>query len=182
MLKYTVTALKKQGIDSERLEAALQGRGSVSVRGIAELPLPVLDRVSLLIRLLSEREARGWAAKVARDLLNERWGIEDRRPFTAVEIASRFAVGKANEATLDHAQGIGWNVAESCRPELVNVAFAVALTCERDAFVGATRVAQYAAAAKSNGRGLDDETRAARNLAAMEAHVASLVAVIEGRK
>lgn len=80
------------------------GREALTAREIGALGIPATDRVWVLARMLSDREARLWACDIAEAALARHWRSDDRRPHEAVRVARLYAVGHATKAELDAAR------------------------------------------------------------------------------
>jgi hypothetical protein len=146
----------------ERVIELAAGRKRITARGVSRLPIPVDDRLWLLIQLADNVTRRLFACDCAeRALLRERdAGREpDPRSWRAIEISRAYARGEATLEELAAAQAAAWAVARDAEWA---AAWDVAQDAARDAaWAAAWAVAQDVAPAIAWAAALD----AARDVA-----------------
>jgi len=107
MHRYTVCDIMKlnpcEGYPRERVEKLWAGRESLSVREIAELDIPIWDRIWALCELATPRAARIFACDCAeRDIQAHlvSGDVIDWRTRNAIIVSRLYADGKATEDDL----------------------------------------------------------------------------------
>jgi len=126
---------------------ALLPSGQCTIREIIDAPIPWMDRLWVLVRVIDDgRMWRLWACDCAeRALIREREaGSEpDARSWRAIEVARAYAMGEATEEELAAAWAAAW-VAE--RAAARAAAWDAACDAAWDAACDAARAAERAAA------------------------------------